>query len=110
MKRATLFFLLLSGYAYAQAPYSIIRRDSLPSVFPPDVIPNAIPNARPNNSFYRHPSDPNNVVRATLDNMPIKVPDTSVYYSMLRSNTPFRYQQLPNFQKPYPRILPKRYK
>ncbi|GAB3990585.1 hypothetical protein GCM10028807_18070 [Spirosoma daeguense] len=106
MKCATLFFLLLSGCAYAQAPYSIIRRDSLPSVFPPDVMPNA----RPNNAFYRHPSDPNNVLRATLDNMPIKVPDTSLTYSSLRDFSPHRRQQVLPFLKPMPRILPKRFK
>ncbi|WP_155297231.1 hypothetical protein [Spirosoma aerolatum] len=68
--------------AMAQAPATRIRKDSLPSVFPPDLMPNV----QPNNSFYRHPMDPKTVVRATLDNMPIKVPDSSTSYTIQLKN------------------------
>lgn len=90
-----LFLLLLTGSAYAQAPASMIRqlpagRDSMPRVFPPDLIPNVAPA----NSFYRYKFDPPNVMRATLDNMPIKRPDSSGRYTMLR--------WYPRYQMPIP--------
>ncbi|WP_461043096.1 hypothetical protein [Spirosoma harenae] len=107
MKIVCLFFLLLTGIAYAQVPSSIIRRDSLPKVFPPDIMPNA----RPNNSFYRHPNDPKNVMRATLDNMPIKVPDSSTQYIILRSYQKYLKPDEPQiFLKPMPKIVPKRFR
>ncbi|MBD2700435.1 hypothetical protein IC229_07305 [Spirosoma sp. BT702] len=110
MKCVTLLLLFLSGFAHAQVSSSFIRRDSVPSVFPPDVMPNA----RSNNSFYRYHSDPNNVVRATLDNMPVKVPDTSTYYSALRPyrhfQQHFRKEDLPPLIKPMPNILPRRFR
>ncbi|GAB3698261.1 hypothetical protein GCM10027592_23170 [Spirosoma flavus] len=110
MKRVTLLLLFLSGFAHAQVSSSFIRRDSVPSVFPPDVIPNA----RPNNSFYRYHSDPNYVLRATLDNMPVKVPDTSTYYSALRPYRHFqknlRQEEMPSFIKPMPNVLPRRFR
>lgn len=105
--KTLLVLLLVSGYAYAQAPTKSIRRDSLPEIFPPDLMPNA----RPNNSFYRDHRDPKNVMRSTLDNMPIKVPDSSTNYTMLHS---FRNYGKPSeppmqFLKPVLPILPKKH-
>jgi hypothetical protein len=104
--------LLLAGAAYAQPPTKAIRRDSLPELFPPDVESlSRMPNVRPRNSFYRNPLDPPNVVRATLDNMPIKVPDSSTNYTMLRSYQPYRKPSEPSmpFLKPMPRVVPKKF-
>ncbi|WP_338868256.1 hypothetical protein WBJ53_17055 [Spirosoma sp. SC4-14] len=78
MKQSILFLFLISGYAYAQRPVTISRRDSIPA----DVPMDRMPNSRPGNSFYRDSRDPQNVVRATLDNMPVSVPDTLAYYTM----------------------------
>ncbi|MVM30186.1 hypothetical protein GO755_09085 [Spirosoma sp. HMF4905] len=100
--------LFATSCAYAQLPTTVIRRDSMPSVFPPDLMPNV----RPNNSFYRYPTDSPNVVRATLDNMPVKVPDSSTNYTMMRSFQPYVMpQQQPQlFLKPMPRVVPKKFK
>lgn len=82
MKLVCLCTLFTLTCAVAQVPSTSIRNDSVPSVFPPDLMPNV----QPNNSFYRHPMDPKNVVRATLDNMPIKVPDSSANYTIQLKN------------------------
>ncbi|SOD80495.1 hypothetical protein [Spirosoma fluviale] len=99
--------LLFAGFAYGQSPMASIRLDSLPEVgshkvFPPEVhtpfrrSPGMMPTTRPRNSFYRYPTDPPNLVRATLDNMPVKVPDSSTYYTMLRSfGQPYRLVEPP---------------
>ena len=104
--KTLLAFLLITGCACAQTPQRVIRRDSVPDVLPPNLMPNA----RPGNSFYRDPLDPPNVVRATVDNMPVKVPDSSTNYTLLRSN-----QRLwkPNgspmpFLKPMRPVLPRK--
>jgi hypothetical protein len=69
--RSIYLFLLLSGPVLAQVPPKAqIRRDS--------VLPGEqMPTFRPRNDFYRRPGDHPNVVRATLDNMPVWVSDTS---------------------------------
>ncbi|WP_461146908.1 hypothetical protein [Spirosoma pulveris] len=113
--------LLLVGCAYGQSPMTFFRLDSLPDVGPHKVFPPAVhtpfrlspgmmPTSRPRNSFYRYPTDLPNVVRATLDNMPVKVPDTSTYYTMLRSfRRPFRQVDPPEpLQKPVLPELPKK--
>ncbi|MBN8825558.1 MULTISPECIES: hypothetical protein [unclassified Spirosoma] len=82
MKLVGILTLFSITCAMAQVPTTRIRNDSVPSVFPPDLMPNVLPN----NSFYRHPMDPKNVVRATLDNMPIKVPDSSTSYTIQLKN------------------------
>ncbi|WP_420147595.1 hypothetical protein [Spirosoma sp.] len=106
--KTMLGLLMLTGCVYAQSPTQLIRRDTLPEGMPPDHIPNA----RPNNSFYRYHTDPKNVMRASLDNMPIKVPDSSVTYLM--EQKPLRYRQPAEppmqFLKPMPRIVPKRFR
>lgn len=103
-----LLLILLSSSAYAQIFRAGERRDSLPEVLPPDLMPNA----RPNNSFYRYPTDAKNVMRATLDNMPIKVPDSSTNYTMMRSFPPYRKPQEPplQFLKPMPPVVPKKFR
>lgn len=82
----------LAGAAHAQRPATVFRRDSLPPVFPPDTDepgnPSPMPRVRPGNSFYRHRTDPPNVVRATLDNLPVLMPDTAIHYSALRPTRP----------------------
>ena len=89
--------LFIAGYAHAQTPGSTIRRDSLPT----GSLTNIIPNVRPSNSFYRDKRDGPNVMRATLDNMPIHTPDTSVTYTIQQSK--YRYQM------PMPRLnVPKK--
>ncbi|ADB37555.1 hypothetical protein [Spirosoma linguale] len=107
--------LLLVGFAHGQSPMASIRLDSLPEVrsdtlFLPDIhtpfrrSPGMMPTSRPRNSFYRYPTELPNVVRATLDNMPVKVPDTSTYYTMMRSfKQPYRLVEPP---APLPKMLP----
>ncbi|NDU95440.1 hypothetical protein [Spirosoma terrae] len=100
MNVITLLFLLMASYVHAQIPSTNVRRDSLP------VTPDAgnMPNVRPNNSFYRAPGDPDNVVRATLDNMPIKVPDSSTRYSIQQMPGTYRRQNRPGSS--IPKITP----
>ncbi|GAB2594588.1 hypothetical protein [Spirosoma areae] len=107
-----LSLLFITGCAVGQTPTKPIRRDSLPEVFPPHVdLPDLMPNARPTNSFYRNPRDPRNVVRATLDNMPIKVPDSSTYYTIRTPpNQRYRKNEPPQFLKPMPPVLPEKFK
>ena len=81
MKILLVLLLLMAGHAHAQTSGALIRRDSLPDDSPADRMPNA----RPSNSFYRDPRDPKNVVRATLDNMPVRVPDSAVNYKIMQS-------------------------
>ncbi|TAE30604.1 MAG: hypothetical protein EAZ91_09735 [Cytophagales bacterium] len=54
---------------FAQVP-THARRDSVPPR-------PGMPTAYPRNDFYRRPGDNPNVVRATLDNMPVWGSDTS---------------------------------
>ncbi len=86
-----IFLLLMAGCAYAQTPVATVARDSVP-----DKGVNLMPTVRPGNSFYRDPNDPPRVVRATLDNMPIKGPDSSMQYTM---------QQTPGY---VPKVRPKK--
>ncbi len=72
-----IFLFLIAGCASAQTPATTLRRDSIP-----DNAISSMPAFRPGNLFYRNPSDPPSVVRATLDNMPVKGPDSSVQYTM----------------------------
>lgn len=76
-----LILLLLTGAVRAQVPTAPVKRDSVPT----DVPGEAIPTIRPNNGFYRNTDDPKNVMRASLDNMPVKTPDSSVIYTMPQS-------------------------
>ena len=103
--KTLLVLLFFTSHIYAQPPQRAIRRDSMPNVLPPDLMPNV----RPGNSFYRHHLDPPNVVRATLDNMPVKVPDSSTNYTMLRSNQrPWKPAEPPmQLLKPIRPVLPK---
>lgn len=109
-----LFLLVLSvSYGYAQTPLTHVRRDSVPeerhrNVFPPDLMPNV----RTDNSFYRYKSDPATVMRASLDNMPVKVADSTTRYTMLRSGQKFLKPDEPpmRFLKPVPPVLPKNWK
>ncbi|RAI78127.1 hypothetical protein HMF3257_35830 [Spirosoma telluris] len=97
--RFACLFLFITSFAYAQVPGTAVRRDSMPLVFPPDLMPTA----RPNNLFYRDQTDSKNVIRATLDNMPVKVPDSAMIYTMRQSGQPYRRpQQL------FPRFLSQR--
>ncbi len=103
--------LLLAGGTYAQTPAKAIRLDSIPAgkiapILPPDLMPNV----RPDNSFYRDHRDPENVVRATLDNMPVKVPDSSTNYTMLRSfGQPIKPNEPPTQRfKFMPPVVPKK--
>ncbi|UFH52919.1 hypothetical protein [Spirosoma sp. KNUC1025] len=105
--------LLLTGSAIAQSPTQMIRRDSLALVLlPTGDLPVPMPTVRPDNSFYRTPANSQNLLRATLDNMPVKTPDSSTHYTMLQS-----YPQLPKLNeqaaplvKPTPRTGPKKFK
>jgi hypothetical protein len=108
--------VLLTSYGFAQTPLTRVWRDSVPEehrqVFPPDLMPNS----RTDNSFYRYKSDPATVMRATLDNMPVKVTDSTTRYTMLRSypnyvrpNEPPSFPFMP-FLKPVPPVLPKNWK
>ncbi|MCK8493971.1 MULTISPECIES: hypothetical protein [Spirosoma] len=90
--KSLLLMLLATGFAYAQLPATTIRRDSLPDT------QRAMPTLLPANSFYRQPTDPDNVVRATLDNMPVKIPDSSTYYTLQR----YRPSYPPDKQTPMP--------
>lgn len=61
------FYGIMAGSAFAQGS---ARRDSVPPR-------QQMPTVRPQNEFYRRPGDNPNVVRATLDNMPVWMSDTS---------------------------------
>ena len=86
-----ILLLLVVGKAYAQSkvPVEAINLDSLRRL-------NTMPNARPNIGFYRNPNDPANVKRSSLDNMPIKTPDTAILYTMPQQ----RYQAVPPETRP----------
>ncbi|GAB3794223.1 hypothetical protein GCM10028819_07250 [Spirosoma humi] len=70
-----------------------------------------MPAVRPTNSFYRDPKDGPGVVRATLDNMPVKVPDTSMMYTMPGANRhPKTLLDPPTlFPKSFPQLTPKKH-
>ena len=106
----TLLILLVStGFVCAQTVEKAIRRDSVPEVRPPD---GQMPVVRPGTSFYRLKTDPKNVMRATTDNMPVKIPDSSTYYTMLHSSpSQYRYKMKPFTQPvvpPPPTHLPRK--
>ena len=112
-----LYLLLISGCAYAQVPVKSIRKDSIPEerrlALPNLDLSSIMPTARPTNSFYRDPKDGPNIVRATLDNMPVKVPDSSTIYTMPGAER-YRYRkgliEPPTlFPKPFPPIAPKKH-
>ncbi|KAB7733007.1 hypothetical protein F5984_03425 [Rudanella paleaurantiibacter] len=65
-------FCLLVGFSVrAQVPNDrVSRRGSVPAH-------SQIPTRTPKNEFYRRPGDTSNVVRATLDNMPVRGYDKS---------------------------------
>ena len=103
--KSLLCFWLLAGCAYAQVPEKTFRRDTLPVMFSPDNMPVT----RPNNSFYRYQVDPNTVMRAATDNMPVSVPDSSVRYAMKQRYQ--RHRQAPESPLPIlpmPRIRPEK--
>lgn len=81
--KTLLSLLLVTSLAYGQSPVQTIRRDSVP-----DLPRTSMPTLQPRNDFYRNPNDPENVVRATLDNMPIKGVDPSTQYTMLQAIPP----------------------
>ncbi|SFC35549.1 hypothetical protein [Spirosoma endophyticum] len=112
MKRL-LCLLVLTNVGYAQVPAQSIRRDSVPEVFPLRVdSPDPMPNRRPNNSFYRYQAGRSTVMRATLDNMAVKIPDSSTHYTMLRSFRKYGKPEEPptQFLRPMKPVLPKKYK
>ncbi|CAN5266083.1 hypothetical protein BH09BAC4_BH09BAC4_34650 [soil metagenome] len=117
MKRL-LCLLLLTNVGYAQVPAQPIRRDSVPDIFPPRVdsprvdSPDLMPNRRPNNSFYRYRAGQSTIMRATLDNMAVKIPDSSTHYTMLRSFRKYGKPEEPptQFLRPMKPVLPKKYK
>ncbi|WP_461113429.1 hypothetical protein [Spirosoma jeollabukense] len=105
-----LCLLFLTNVGYAQVPAQSVRRDSVPEVFPPRVdSPDRMPNARPNNSFYRYHAG-QSTRRATLDNMPVKIPDSSTHYTMLRSYGNYEKPEEPpmQFLKPMKPVLPRK--
>lgn len=110
-----LYLLLISSCAFAQAPVNSIRKDSIPEEkkrFLPDKSSSSpMPTVRPNNSFYRDPNDGPNIVRATLDNMPVKGPDTSMTYTMPGASIyPKSLIEPPNMiPKIFPPITPKKH-
>ncbi len=80
MKTLHALLVFAACHAHGQVPGKP-GPDSMP-VARPDrraVIP--MPTNRPDNAFYRSPKDPSNVVRATLDNMPIHGYDTTAQRS-----------------------------
>lgn len=98
---------LLTGYAFAQGPAPTFRRDTVPSIFSPDNMPVA----RSNNSFYRYQVDPNTVMRATTDNLPVSLADSSKRYTMGQLYQQYRRTpELPSLIPPMPRVIPKKFK
>jgi hypothetical protein len=103
MKLILPVLLFSAAYASAQLPVSTARPDSIPDI----PFSGTMPIARPGNSFYRDHRDPNNVVRATLDNMPVKVPDSSEHFFMQQVYPPSWQRIEPNRQRPgLPPIVP----
>ncbi|WP_155296301.1 hypothetical protein [Spirosoma rigui] len=80
MMKTLLSLLLTAGMALGQSPTKTPEGDSLAGALPGDRMPNS----RPYTSFYRSHEEPNTVVRATLDNLPVKQADSSVRYTMPR--------------------------
>ncbi|WP_143092840.1 hypothetical protein [Arsenicibacter rosenii] len=74
--RLICLLLAVTGSALAQEK---VQEESLPA----PAMPNAMPTARPMAGFYRNPKNPKNVIRSTVDNMPVKTPDSSQTYSIL---------------------------
>jgi len=88
-------FLLTGSAAYAQEKIELEAAPETPKATP-------MPTARPDLGFYRKPTDPKDVVRSTLDNMPVKVPDTSIVYTMPQRGSKYTPKPLIPFlpQKP----------
>jgi len=82
MKKLTISLIALLGGCLSVAAQQPVASDS--SLRSPGV-------RRMGTPFYRNPGDPQHVVRAELDNMPIKTPDSSLQYTILRSSMPNRY-------------------
>ncbi|QJD80151.1 hypothetical protein [Spirosoma rhododendri] len=57
------------------------KPDDMPVARPERGSTIPMPTTVPDNAFYRSPKDPSNVVRATLDNMPIHGYDTTKRHS-----------------------------
>jgi hypothetical protein len=94
--KTLLFLLLATSLAYGQSSTQPVRRDSVPGL--PLV---SIPTLRPRNDFYRNAKDPENVVRATLDNMPVMGVDPSTQHTMLQVIPPRpKNRQLPQIVIP----------
>ncbi len=112
--KTTLIFLLLTGYCYAQMLGTLIQTDAEPveEIIVEPVSPGRMPIVRPNTSFYRLRTDPKNVVRATTDNMLVRIPDSSTYYTMVQSPRlqhkprPFVHKAIPQPYKYAPRKRP----
>nr|WP_293833001.1 hypothetical protein [uncultured Arsenicibacter sp.] len=83
-----LIYILLfaaTGPALAQEK---VQEESIPA-------PASMPTARPLAGFYRDPKDPKNVMRSTVDNMPVKTPDSSQTYSILSAPALPKSRKLP---------------
>jgi hypothetical protein len=94
--KTTLLVLWATGLAFGQSSIQPVRRDSVP-----DVSRATMPTLRPGNDFYRNPNDPPNVVRATLDNMPVMGVDPSTQHTMLQATPPrAKNRQLPQIVIP----------
>ncbi len=85
MRLIYILLLATAGPALAQEK---IQEESIPA-------PAAMPTARPLAGFYRDPKDPKNVIRSTVDNMPVKTPDSSQTYSALSAPILPKTRKLP---------------
>lgn len=105
MKTVLMFLLTSCCYAQMPDPDALIKADAEPleEVIVEPVPPGRMPIVRPSTSFYRLKTDPKNVVRATTDNMPVKMPDSSITYTMMQApRSQYRYKMRP-FARP---VLP----
>ncbi|MBC3786290.1 hypothetical protein [Spirosoma utsteinense] len=89
--------LLSTGLTYGQTLPKLPAWDSLAETYPQDRMPNV----RPSTSFYRSHEDPDNVARATLDNLPVKKADSTVHYHIMS-----RYPQQPYPSTPKLPVMP----
>lgn len=91
---------VLAQISSLAVPDQLVTGDSLGRPVSPAVQPIGT-------EFYRRPGDPRNVVRATLDNMPIHTPSPLQEYTMLNShlNQPYHPNELYRYRIPVPDSL-----
>ena len=90
---------LLLGLLMSALPWPVLGQTTVPVVPGQPIVGDSAGRTitsgirRMGTGFYHRPGDPREVMRATLDNMPVKTGDPSQNYSMLNKQraSPYRY-------------------